>query len=1087
MSDRIQDTNGFGANAAEAMRGPIAWMAKNRVAANLLMVALIVGGLLQSCNVKQEVFPEFELEMVSIAVPYPGATPEEVEQGILLSLEEAVQGVDGVKQVTSVATESMGRVQVELLTSADPDQVLGDIKNEVDRIASFPDEAEEPIVSQPTNRYQVISVVIYGDQPHATLRAVAEEVRSELIALDDILLVELGAVPPPEISIEVPRRVLRAYGLTLDQVAGAVRAGSVELTGGSVRTEGGEILVRTDERSLRADEFADITVFTTPQGGRIRLGDIADVRETYALTDQEATYNSMPAVKVDVFRVGNQTPNQVAAAVKEYIDGKRRELPPSIDLSTWEDNSEIFVDRINLLVRNGIIGLILVFFVLGGFLELRLAGWVMLGIPISFLGSFLLFPMFDVSINMISLFAFIVALGIVVDDAIVVGENIFYNRQQGMKLLPAAIQGARQVAVPVVFAVLTSVAAFSPLLFVPGFAGNFFRVIPIIVISVLVLSLVESLVILPAHLGHSKREKETGIMAALRRPQKRVSKALEWFIDNVYARSARLAVHFRYATVAAALALLLISIGFLSGGHLPFLFMPKIESDMIIAQVRLPVGASIDESRRVRDLMTGAAHEVVSRHGDYDKISRGVYSQIGTPIMDFGPSASTATSTGAHSIDMVLWLVGPEERNVRTATLAAEWRELVGMPTGARTVKYMYSTGPGTGPAINVQLEHPSTEVLELAAADLAELLKNFTDVTDVDPGFANGKPQLDLSLTPAGRAAGLTEFDMARQVRSAFFGAEALRQQRGRDEVRVMVRLPEEDRERLYGLEQFRLRTPSGQELPLEQAAYIEETRAYTSIVRVHGQRVLSVTADVEETATPGLILGELRKSILPDLMTKYDGLKYSFEGDQADMQESTGSLFTGFLFALLVIYALLAVPFRSYIQPLIVMTAIPFGFIGAIAGHLLLGFNMSIISMMGLVALAGVVVNNSLVLIVMVNDLRAEGLSAYDAVMEGGKRRFRPIVLTSLTTFFGLAPLIFETSMQARFLIPMAISLGFGVIFSTAIILMLVPAIYIAVEDARGLFSKKRLTPDKEVESAQSSLEPASARTADEPTTRL
>ena len=1048
-------------------KGPIAWMACNSVAANLLMITLLLGGFLMAFQVKQEVFPEFEIDVIRITVPYPGATPEEVEQGILLATEEAVQGLDGVKEVSATASENVGTVVVELLRDADPDQVLSDVKNEIDRIRSYPQEAEEPTISQVTNRNHVISVIVHGELPRWMLREVAEDVRRDLLGIEEIVLVELPAVPPPEVAIEVPGRALRAHGLTLEGIAGRVRAGSIELTGGAVRTEGGEILVRTAERRDLADEFGNVTVVSTREGGRIRLRDIARVEETYRQTDQEATFRGMPAVKIDVFRVGDQTPTEVAEAVERYLEGRGAALPPSVGLATWDDRSEVFADRIGLLLKNGALGLLLLFLVLGGFLELRLAFWVMLGIAISLLGAFLVFPVFGVSINMVSLFAFIITLGIVVDDAIIVGENVYYRREQGTERLPAAIEGARDVVRPVVFAVLTSVVAFSPMLFVPGFAGKIFRVIPIIVISVLLLSLVESFFILPAHLAHSRRERPRGLWATIRRPQKRISRWLQGFVDDVYRRHVRVAIRNRYLTIAVAVSLLVVALGLIRGGHLPFVFMPDIESAITVASVRLPVEAPMEEARRVRDLFVREAQAVVEELGDEEEggILRGLYAQVGSPLGERSPVAGLQTTgTGAHIVEVGVELVGPDRRKVTTAAFTERWRERVGRPTGVRTMAFRYSTGPGAGADMTLQLQHSNTEILEEAAGQLARRLKDYAGLTNVDPGFTGGKPQLDLTLKPAARALGLTEAGMARQVRSALFGAEALRQQRGRYEMRVMVRLPEEDRDRLFGLEQFRLRTPAGRELPLAQAAEITETRAYTTINRVNGQRVLNVTADTEPGAVTGRILENIRVEVLPDLQEEFAGLRWEVVGQQEDLQESLSALMMGFLGALIVIYALLAIPFQSYIQPLIVMTAIPFGFIGAIVGHLLLGYMLSIISLMGLVALAGVVVNDSLLLIVRANETRARGETIYDAVVEGGTRRFRPILLTSLTTFFGLAPLIFEQSVQARFLIPMAISLGFGILIATAIVLILVPAIYVVVEDARGLLAPGRRTPDQE-----------------------
>ncbi|MGM0669239.1 MAG: efflux RND transporter permease subunit, partial [Gemmatimonadota bacterium] len=772
-------------------------------------------------------------------------------------------------------------------------------------------------------------------------------------------------------------------------------------------------------------------------------------------------------VKIDVYRVGDQTPTEVARAVGAYVERAGAGLPAGVGLTTWDDQSEIFADRIGLLLRNGALGLILVFFVLGAFLELRLAFWVMLGIAISLLGSFIVFPVFGVSINMISLFAFIITLGIVVDDAIIVGENTYYKRQQGIHPLPAAIEGAREVGKPVVFAVLTSVVAFSPMLFVPGFAGKIFRVIPIIVISVLTLSLVESLFILPAHLAHSKPEEAQGLWATLRRPQKMVSDWFEWFVENIYQEHVQKAIRYRYITIGGAVALLLAALGIMIGGHLPFVFMPDIESAIVAASVRLPVEAPMAEARRIRDRFVAegqaAAEKLEEEEGG--KVLRGIYAQIGSTMGAGGPASGLTTGeTGAHIIEVAMQLVAPDDRRVTTPEVADRWRQAVGRPTGVRTMAFNYSTGPGAGADITIQLQHPDTRTLERAASTLAQRMEEYAGVINVDPGFAGGKPQLDLTLKPVARAMGLTEAGMARQIRSALFGAEALRQQRGRYEMRVMVRLPEEDRDRMFGLEQFRLRTPEGGELPLIQAADITETSSNTSINRVNGRRVLNVSADTEETAVTRRILDRIEKEELRDLEGQYADLSHEVVGQQEDLQESVSSLMSGFAGALIVIYALLAIPFRSYVQPVIVMTAIPFGFIGAIAGHLLLGYKLSLISLMGLVALAGVVVNDSLLLIVRANEAREGGSTVHEAVVEGGMRRFRPIILTSLTTFFGLAPLIFEGSVQARYLIPMAISLGFGILFATSIVLILVPSIFMVVEDLRGLLSREHQTPGQE-----------------------
>ena len=1032
-------------------RGPLAWMAKNGVAANLLMIAVLIGGFFMAQNIKQEVFPEFDLDVITVSVAYPGANPSEVEEGILLVIEENVQGIDGVKTVTATASEGVGTVSVELLEGADAQVVLADIKNSVDRISSFPEDAERPVISQATMKRQVISLVVHGNIPEENLRQLAEQMRYDLLASDAITQVELDGVKSREISIEITTANLRAYGLTLDQVAAAIQAGSVELSSGSMRTSGGEILIRTTEKRNYGSEFEDITILAGSSGTQVRLGDIATVTDGFEDSDSETTFNGEPAIRINVYRVGDQTPSGVASAVKAYMEVQVPQLPTGVGLAVWDDRSEILEQRMDLLLNNAAIGLALVFIILGLFLELRLAFWVMLGIPISFLGSMLLMPSLDVSINMISLFAFIVVLGIVVDDAIVVGENVYHKRQQGLPRLQAAIEGVKGVSMPVVFAVLTSVAAFVPLLLVPGTMGKVFSVIPVIVISVLLWSLVESLFILPAHLAHSKKSTPGGLMALIRKNQRRIAEALDRFVDTKFRRFVKMSTRNRYTTVAVALALLFIMGGFAGGGHLEFIFFPKVEGDNVRVDASLPVGSPVEETRVVRDQVLAALNRVMERHGGAEHVSRGVYIEIG---QSGRRGHSSSSQSGGHIMNVAVRLIPSDERDFGAPQLTREWRSELGQVPNIETISFNYNMGPASDAAVTIELMHSNTDILETAAQELAAAMAVYDGLTDIDSGVAGGKTQLDLQLKPAARTLGLTERNMARQLRSAFYGAEALRQQRGRDEVKVVVRLPEEDRRRLYGFEQFRFRTPSGREIPLEQAATVTTGRAYTTIERQDGNRILEVTADVDENrGNANRIVARIQQEVLPGLMDKYPGLRYSLEGIQKDQAESMTSLLLGFAGALLMIYALLAIPFGSYVQPFVVMSSIPFGIIGAVLGHLLLGYELSIMSGMGIVALSGVVVNDSLVLIVSVNEFRKEGMSAFDAVISGGIRRFRPIIMTSLTTFFGLAPIIMETSLQARFLIPMAISLGFGVLFATGIVLILVPSIYMVLEDIKGL----------------------------------
>lgn len=1034
-------------------KGAIAWMAQNPVAANLLMILLLVGGLLMGGRVKQEVFPETDLDMVSISVPYPGASPAEVEQGIVLAVEEAVRGIDGVKRVVATAAEGRASVNAELTIDADDEKVLADVKSAVDRITSLPKDAERPVVSLITNRSEVISMVVYGQQDLRVLRRVAEQVRDTYLADSRITQVDLAGAPKKEISIEVPREQLRVHGLTLEQIAQKVSQTSLQLPGGGVKTATGEVLVRTDER--REDElgFAEIPVVMGPAGTEIRLGDIAVVREKFAETDESASYGGLPAVMIRVYRIGNQKPLEVAGAIREITENVKTWLPEGVQIAQWQDMSEIYAQRIDLLMRNAQMGLILVVLCLSLFLEIRVALWVAWGIPTSFLGALFLMPLFGVSINMLTLFAFIVVLGMVVDDAIVVGENIFERAQKGETYLQASIGGTKEVGIPVVFSVLTTVAAFSPLFFVPGFMGKFMGVIPVIVISVLMISLVESLFILPAHLGHLTKP-EGGVYGAVFRFQQRFVDGLQWFIERFYAPVARAALRFRYVTLAVGFAMLLLTLAYVGAGLLGFRFMPGIEGDVVTAAVELPYGSSVEQTRAVEQRLLKAAQQLVDENGG-DKVLRGMFAQVGSrgPVMG-GPTGNSQSGGAGHLANVRVFFVPSDQRAFKTADFAAKWREKLGAVPEAKSINFTANMGPSAGKPVDVELSHTEEEVLERAAADVAAALRGYAGVNDVENGVAMGKPQLDLTLTSEARALGLTANDIARQVRSAFFGAEALRQQDGRDEVRVLARLPEAERRSESDIEELLIRTPQGGEIPLHEAAEIDRGRSWPSIERANGKRIVHITAELREgEATPGMVIAKLKSEVLEKLPEKYPGLTYGMGGENREQSESLGSLRTGALLALLAIYALLAIPFKSYVQPLIVMAAIPFGIVGAIVGHVMLGFELSMISMMGMVALSGVVVNDSLVLIDATNEFRRRGASHFDAVVAAGVRRFRPILLTSVTTFLGLIPMILEPSVQARFLIPMAISLGFGVMFATGITLILVPALYLAVEDMRAL----------------------------------
>ena len=1026
--------------------GPIAWMTHHTVAANLVMLIFIIGGLIIGADLKQEVFPEFTSDRIRVSVPYPGASPEEVEQGIILSIEDVVRGLDGVKKVTATAAEGMALMKIELVMGVNADNVLQDVVNEIDGIQSFPELAEEPIINLEEARHQVVTVMIHGDQEEQVLRDVADRVRDELLQRPGVTLVELGSARPREIAIEVPQRHLRAYGLTLDRIAREIGEAAIELPGGGVKTPGGEVLLRTQERRDFGRDFADIPLLSTPDGTTVTIGDLATIRDGFEDIDQEAYFNGQRAIQVKAFRVGKETPLSVSDSVHAYLEELRPELPDGIGAAVWEDWAVIYRDRMNLLLKNAFLGLILVLLLLGLFLDFKLAFWVTVGLPTAIIGSFLFIPFTGASINMVSLFAFIITLGIIVDDAVVAGEIIYQKREQGLPLVRAAIAGAREIAGPIMFAVLTNIAAFLPLFFVPGEFGILIRQVPSIVVAVFVVSLIESLFVLPAHLAHTREP--SGFWKTLDRPRQWFSKAMQTFIRERYQPFLRMAIANRWLTVAVAVALLILAVGMVAGRHVPFSFLPSIDSEIIMVQAALPYGAPMKRSRKVLDRLVESADAALAQHGG-EAVLRGMYGQIGASLeqRESGPSSG---SVGSHIVEAQIFLVPADQRDFSGADFANTWRSAIGSIPGVEALLFRSEVRLSNDTPIDIQLSHRSRDILETAAQELAERLSQYAGVLDIDDGVSLGKPQLNFRITPEARSLGLNATDMAQQVRGAFYGVEALRQQRGRDEVKVMVRLPESERRSAFTVEHLILRTGQGGEIPLAEAAEIEAGRAYTEIKRHKGHRIVAVTAEVDEQiANANTIIAEVIANDVDALLTKYPGLTYSLEGEQELQRESLGTLAVGFALTLLLIYGLLAIPFRSYVQPLIVMLGIPFSFIGVVIGHLLLGYGLSLVSIFGIVALAGVMVNDSLVLIVATNRIYDEqDVPFSEAIVQGATSRFRPIVLTSLTTFFGLAPMIFETALQARFLIPMAVSLGFGILFGTGVILILVPCVYLIVE---------------------------------------
>lgn len=1021
-------------SSAQQTGGAIAYMTRNPVTANLLMLVLVIGGFYASSQIKKEVFPEFDLDMVSVSVSYPGASPEDVEQGIVLAVEEALQGIDGIKEITASAGEGSASIAAELREDANASDVFQDIQQAVSRITTFPVDAEQAQVSLAKRVRDVLDILVFGDTSEWQLRELAETVRDQLLASPGVTQVELDGARDYRIHIDVSSAQLQAFGLSLPELSAQIAAAAIDASGGSVETRSGDILLRVSERRDWAREFAQIPVISSAGGAVVTLGEVAQVQEGFDETsDGWAQFNGQRAIGIEVFRIGDETPVGVSDAVHAALDPIRASLPDGVDMVVLDNDADIYKARLQLLLKNAFLGLLLVFALMTLFLEFKLAFWVVMGIPISFLGALLFMPATDISINIISMFAFIISLGIVVDDAVVAGENIYEYRQRGLSFLDAAIQGGRDIAVPITFSVLTNIVAFLPLAFVPGFLGKLWGVIPVVVGIVFTISLFEALFILPAHLAHTRplaRE------SRLRQWQQAFSRGFSAWVVRVYQPLVLRAVHHRYLTISIGVGLLMIVLSYAMSGRMGFDLMPQVEGDTADATIALPSGTPPDRLAAAEARIREAAQQVVEGNGG-EALSYGVY-----------------TSVRPGQIRARVYLTEPEIRPISTAEFVEQWREATGSLADARYIRFASTgRGPGGGANLSLELSHREVSLLNKASSALALALEEFPSVSDIDAGFDRGKTQFNIRMTDAGRSLGLTAQDLATQIRAAFYGREVLRQQRGRSEVRVLVRLPEDERSSESAIDEMLVRTPAGTYVPLNLVASLERGKAYDTISRRNGRRTTQVSANVNPSDAAGQIVAAVQNEIVPQLMLDYPGLSLGLEGRQQDMQESLAALGGGFLVAMAIIYVLLAIPFASYLQPLLVMAAIPFGIFGAILGHLMMGYSMSVISMMGVIALSGVVVNDSLVMVHYANRCRAAGESAMDAIVHSGARRFRPILLTTLSTFGGLAPMIFETSRQARFMIPMAISLGYGILFATAITLILVPCLYMVIEDLRDI----------------------------------
>jgi len=1037
------------------------WSINNRVTVNLIMIFIIVAGLITVMNMRRELNPQFALDMIYINVVYPGASPEDVEEGICVKIEEKINGIEGIDRIFSNAHEGRGSLTVELDSDADDRKVLDDIKAEVDRIDTFPENAEDPVITEIINRNPAITVAVYGDVSEKLLRDVAEKIRDDLTDTKSISMADLVGVRDYEISIEVSEKNLRQYGISFDDVARAVKTGSVDLPGGSIRTLHGEILVRAKGQLYTGREFEEIPLITLEDGSVIRLGQIATVIDGFEDTDMKARFNSQPAALVQVNRTNSQDLIQVSRTVRDYVEKNRDAMPEGVKLATWFDLAPLVQDRIDMLLRNGFQGIVLVFIALALFLNLRLAFWVSIGIPVSFMGAFMVLNHNGETINMISLFAFIMTLGILVDDAIIIGENIFTHFHKGKSPSAAVVDGLKEVGGPVVMAVSTTIVAFIPLLFITGIMGKFIAVMPRAVIAILIISLGEALIILPAHLvGALTRSviKEDSKPSWLERIRARVEHLLNMVIEKYYAPALQYVVKNRYFAFALGLGVLIISLGILKGGYVPFVFFPKGESNWIIAEVGYPLGTPFDVTEKTIEHLEKQAFKLNSLFNSQLKNNSNLivntFALVGMiPRRDWKPG-----ETGGHCGEVWIELVPSEKRrSLSVNTVLNKWRGLTGEIPGVETLTFATLEGGPGGNPIEIQLVGRDFNQLRQAADELKAEIQTYPGTFDIADNFKPGKDERQVKIKEGAKSLGITMSDIARQLRQAFYGDEALRIQRGRDDLKVLVRYAEADRRSISGIEDMRIRTIDGREVPIEEVADIIHGRAYSVIHRVNRKRVITVISNLDESiANASKIVSDINRDFLPKLIERYPGLEYDLEGQEKRTRESISSLKKGYVLALMGIFLLLASQFKSYIQPVIIMMAIPFGLIGAVAGHLVMGLSITMISIFGIVALSGIVVNDALILIDFINRAVGNNTEIKTAVIESGKARFRPVLLTSITTIAGLMPLLLERSFQAQFLIPMAVSISFGLLVATFLTLLYVPSLYLIVMDIKNVFIK-------------------------------
>ncbi len=1015
----------------------ITWMIRHGIAPHLLMLALIVGGLVMSVVIRKEYMPETTLDRVIVFVKYPGAAPDELETAVVLPVEAVLSGLEGIRTVNTKIMTGRVVINAELNAGANAQKMYQDVQQAVGRITTFPQGMERPWINLASRVADVMEIVVHADLDRMGIKSLTEQLRDRLVQSPAISQIQLRGFPQEEVHIEIAQSVLQRYNLTLDRVAQVIKKNAVERSAGSIKARNGDILVSVDERRFWAEEFSRVPVLSDKSGDQLLLGDIASVTDGFSDERALITFDGQPSASLRIFRVGDQTPDSIASAVQGMWGELEAMLPPGAGMTVVDDDAKNYTKRLGLLLKNAFFGLLLVLVLMSLFLEYRLAFWVVAGIPSVFLGAILFLPLLDVSINMVSMFGFIIALGIVVDDAIIAGENIYSHMQEGMPFSEAASLGAKEVAVPLTFAILTNIVAFLPLLLLPGFMQLLFGAIPIVVVLCFLISWVEALFILPSHLATLNKKNTSQIGQKIGLLQGAVDRGLQGFIKHWYRPLLDRSLAWPSLILAIAISIFILVMAHALSGRMGFSLMPKMEGRWVQASLELPEDMSLNQVLSIRDQVEASVREMERQHQLSDVI------------------VSVRSEIFETNLKVALLLVPSEEREVSTDTIKKWWREKtnqLGLLGNMRFGSARRGSSEMRDASLTVELRHQNTETLNAATKQLEDYLRGLSGVVGVVNSMTDGKPQWKLKLNDNGRSLGLDTSGLSQQMRAALYGSRALRQHRDRNQVTALVRLPLEERQAATDIENLLIHTGEGGYAPLGEVAEIERLQAPARITRVKGQRLETVGAEIFPEEVIPAVADSVKTHLIPELEGRFPGLLVVFGGDQERIRESVSKLQLGTLFALAAIYCLLAIAFHSYSQPLLIMAIIPFGAVGAVLGHMLLGYGLSVVSLMGMLALAGIVVNDSLILVEYANKCRRQGATPLEAIQRACERRFRPILLTTLTTFGGLAPMVFETSRQAQFVVPMAVSLGFGILFTTLVCLLVLPALYLLLETVTG-----------------------------------